>query len=167
MADCAPLRLVSEAEDYRSVVEYYIDLLTSSTIKTIDILLCGNSAGSLAATQCRIPPIAGRELRIGYILISYPLSVIWALSLFRSSTFQAALEGIAADPELHLLSIRGDSDQFTGDAKYASWEDSLVGSQQGNVCCCRLENTDHFFLHVESLKRLLAAVDDWLTSRGK
>lgn len=167
MANRAPLRLVSEAEDYRSVVAYYMDLLTSGASESIEVLLCGNSAGSLAATQCRIPPIAGREVRIGYVLISYPLSVIWALSFFRSSTFQTALEGIAADPALHLLSIRGDSDQFTGDTKYASWEDSLVGSQQGNICCCRLENTDHFFLSVESLKRLLAAVDDWLTSRGK
>lgn len=156
---------IPEAEDYESVVRYYVDRAfpTSSgtstgsppagSPRTLDLLLCGYSAGSLSASRCfhdsPPPPSAscfsGVRVRIRHVLVSYPLSVLWALTSLRAGPFTSALGRLVARtarPDSHddndggiaggakqdaVLSVRGTADQFTGDAKYRAWEARLRG----------------------------------------
>lgn len=160
-------RLISETQDYESVVQYYVDKLTEPDLRLerLDLLLCGNSAGTLSASTASIPQSSGTQVRIGYILISYPLSATWALSLFRQAFHEKAMRAIASNETLRLLTIRGTNDQFTADSKYAKWEKELMtASSNGSVACAICEGVGHFWLEVEHLARLLAEVDNWLST---
>lgn len=156
-------RGIPEAEDYQKVVDYYTQKLasTSESSSLQDILYCGYSAGSLSATMCTPHPVA----RTRYLLISYPLSVMWALTLFRPHAFSTRLTALARDAQLPLMFIRGDRDQFTGDSKYATWEKTLLeGSRQ--TLFSKIEGADHFWSDREHLRKMLDNVTAWLESNG-
>lgn len=189
---------IPEAEDYQLVVDDYVGRVVASgtsalrmatqreaaeagapELNPLDILLCGYSAGSLAASYCTpthlqelinrrcrpTPPPPMRQdndgggkpktIKLRYLLISYPVSVLWALTLFRSSTFTTRLDALielagrtsspsqstppsslsekeeqdsfppSVSVSVWVMSARGRRDQFTGDSKYIAWEDRL------------------------------------------
>ena len=127
----------------------------SPSARTLDLLLCGYSAGSLSASRCfhdsSLPCTSQSSVRIRYVLVSYPLSVLWALTGLRAGPFTSALERLVARtarPDSHddddggisggakqaaVLSVRGTADQFTGDAKYGVWEARLRGMGGGTM----------------------------------
>jgi alpha/beta superfamily hydrolase len=146
-------RGVPEAEDYQAVVKHYLGRCKS----TQESLFCGYSAGSLSASFCK--PVPGVKTR--YLLISYPLSVLWALTLFKSSPFTSALEGILCAEDTPLLSIRGDKDQFTGDSKYTSWE-ARLGALSKTATFVTVAGADHFWSGKQHLQTLLGKVSEWL-----
>lgn len=83
----------------------------------------GYSAGSLPPILCR-PPSNLSSIRTRRLLVSYPLSVLWALTLFRSSTFTLGLEELMKDSSEVML-VYGTNDNFTGAGKYRSWLEGL------------------------------------------
>lgn len=126
------------------------------------MLLCGYSAGSLSASYCEPVP----DVKTRYLLISYPLSALWALTLFRTSPFTSKLASIVSNAKVPFLSIRGDRDQFTADNKYKAWEKDL--SQVGkNASFVRIEGADHFWSGKAQLQAMLDNVSAWLDRNGE
>ena len=128
-----------------------------------EVLLCGYSAGSLSASTCAPLP---EPCKTRYLLISYPLSVLWALTLFRSSYFTDALQTrIKHASTAPILSIRGTRDQFTGDKAYKAWEStSLLGASPDarSAKFVAIDSADHFWSNPGSKMEMLGAADDWL-----
>lgn len=87
-------------------VSVYFDLLPLlyDALATLLIFVClmlkGYSAGALYASTTRVRPVLyllkhwANGGRPHYVLISYPVDMVWALSMFRTSFFQTALEGL-------------------------------------------------------------------------
>lgn len=148
-------RGISEAEDYSSVVLHH----TSQSADVTHVLLCGYSAGSLSAAACPPLPV---PCRTRYLLISYPLGVLWALTLFRSGHFTDALRQRIRQSSV--LSIRGTADQFTSDARYKAWERNLgsLADSAGGVSCEVVEGADHFWGDSGKKRQVLMFVDKWL-----
>lgn len=134
-----------------------MDHYLSRCKSTQDSLLCGYSAGSLSASYCK--PVPGIKIR--YLLISYPLSVLWALTLFKSSPFTSALEGILEKADTPLLSVRGDKDQFTADSKYAQWE-SKMQEKSKSATFVKVAGADHFWSGKGYVQTMLGHVSSWL-----
>jgi pimeloyl-ACP methyl ester carboxylesterase len=110
----------------------------------------GYSAGSLAASRVRL---AEERLRLRQCLISYPVGVLWALTLFRSTPFTRALEQI----DTPTLVIHGDSDQFTSSSSYAAWSAGLKPNFEVLAC----DDADHFWS--AGTRPLRHALRAWLT----
>lgn len=100
-----------------------------------------------------------------YLLISYPLSALWALTLFKSSPFTSALEGTLATEDTPFLSIRGDKDQFTAASKFTQWETRL-GELSKTATFVTVEGADHFWSGKQHLQTLLEKVSEWLNQGG-
>lgn len=65
------------------------------------------------------PVSTNQPFRTRYILVSYPLGVLWALSLFRSGAYTSRIEALLQqqqdndEPRNDVLLLYGDTDQFT------------------------------------------------------
>lgn len=128
------------------------------------LLLAGYSAGSLAASSSGAEAIPA-TCSICYLLISYPLSVLPFLTFFRSSSFHSALATLIATGA-PVLAVFGDGDQFTGEAKYRAWADSLSKIEGGAWTSVEIEDADHFWQRRERKQELLATVERWLHSHA-
>ncbi|KAK9897039.1 alpha/beta-hydrolase [Cystobasidium minutum MCA 4210] len=146
---------IAEAEDYQAVTRHYLERFNDAK----EVLFCGYSAGSLSASYC--DPL--EQVKTRYLLISYPLSALWALTLFRTSPFSDKLSNIVRNGETPLLSIRGDQDQFTADKKYSVWEteQSRIGD---NSTFFKVEGADHFWSNKEHLQTMLDKISTWLSA---
>lgn len=99
------------------------------------------------------------------------MSVLWALTLFRSSPFDTALRHlISQDEGSDVLAFFGDADQFTAVGKYRAWKDGLevLGGGGGGGEAGRrkfrgieVEGADHFWTGKAKAK-LLEEVGKWL-----
>ena len=97
-------------------------------------------------------------MKISHIFLSYPLGPRAWLTLFRSSSYTAALNDLVQHPDSRVLIIYGDSDEFTSQSKYRSWASSL---QDGNVEIVEVKNASHFW-HDQSGRELAELVKKWL-----
>lgn len=167
-----------EAEDFQAILRaILLPLLPPSTnVSSAHLLLAGYSAGSLPCVLCPSP--SNLHLRTSRLLVSYPLSVLWALTAFRSSTFTSALKDLVASSsastagearEGGLLEIHGDSDQFTAVGKYQAWSDDLArcaagveGEQQQRWKSVEVAGADHFWREREVKGRVLQEVVQWV-----
>jgi len=111
----------AESQDLRDVVLHALNEIEQVT----EILLLGYSFGTLPVslhpvrlTNSPDKPQISPDLTIQHVLISYPLSVLWFLTLFHSGTYTNALKQLVAEPGADVLVIHGDADQFTGYSKY-------------------------------------------------
>ncbi|PRQ77425.1 Alpha/Beta hydrolase fold, partial [Rhodotorula toruloides] len=135
-----------------------------------ELLLCGYSFGSLAASACPppSPPPSHPHARLttSYLLISYPLSVIWALTLFRSGPFTTALRETVERGDERVLAIFGDRDQFSAVEKLRKWAGELetVAEGSGNKTwqAVEIEGADHFWLDRAPKIELLETVRAWV-----
>ncbi|GAA5863431.1 hypothetical protein JCM1840_007525 [Sporobolomyces johnsonii] len=167
-----------EAEDYQRILHnVLLPLLSPSSASSAaasvesapptiyDLLLCGYSFGSLAASACPAPPpTSAASFRTRYLLVSYPLSVLWALCSFRSSTFTTALRTMIQKGEHRTLAIFGDGDQFSSVGKFRRWSDEL-GKEAGSTGrwqAVEVEGADHFWGDRAKKRELLEAVRKWL-----
>lgn len=120
------------------------------------VLLCGYSAGSLAATCC--PPPEGYRTR--YVTISYPISWLSALTLLRTAPFTSAIDRILKTPSTPFLSIRGTQDQLVSNVNFQKWEKTLLAGP--HVKTAVIGGGDHFWRDEKHLNKLLKEVDSWL-----
>lgn len=85
------------------------------------LILQGYSAGSLIASRVR--ELDWLDCEVRYLLLSHPLSVSWALNLFRGTQIDNTLHD---NLKTHKhLAIWGTNDQFTGVERYRQWSDNL------------------------------------------
>ncbi|GAA5826105.1 hypothetical protein JCM11251_007167 [Rhodosporidiobolus azoricus] len=179
----------AEAEDYRELVrEVVLPLILppASTApssmapdntaqptreqqqQNLNLLLCGYSFGSLAASSCppphTLPSHPHLTLRTSYLLISYPISVLWALTLFRSSSFTTALQSLVHKGENRVLAVYGDQDQFSAVEKLRAWSEGLKKEQAngGRFRVVEVEGADHFWQKRTKKREMLDAVASWL-----
>lgn len=135
--------------------------------RTVDLLLCGYSFGALAASSCPPPlPTSVCAVRTSYLLISYPLSVTWALTFLQSGPFTKALRDLVQRGENRVLAIFGDQDQFSAVAKLRAWAKGLeeVEGSEGRWSAVEVSGADHFWRDRRTKGALLEEVGRWLLS---
>ncbi|KAL9934759.1 hypothetical protein V8E36_006534 [Tilletia maclaganii] len=158
----------TECEDYQRVVDWATARFEARypTVQDASLILCGYSAGSLYCSTAQAPPsmLSGRTwAKTGplYILISYPRGVLWALSLFQSSTYDRALQRLSdTSAKSRALILHGGKDSFTSRKTYDLWTSKLTSDRRITVEC--IDDADHFWASRAMLQRLVARVDDWL-----
>ncbi|KAI5477416.1 alpha/beta hydrolase, N-terminal domain protein [Pseudohyphozyma bogoriensis] len=141
---------IPEAEDYEYLVKTIL-----LPLEPTQLALIGYSFGSLCASIC--PPPTSIPTR--YVLISYPLSVMWALTAFRSSSFTSGLKERVATNDV--LAVFGDEDNFSGVGKLRAWSEGL-GEGTERFKSVEVEGADHFWREREVKMRLLGEVREWL-----
>ncbi|KAM0751611.1 hypothetical protein T439DRAFT_355518 [Meredithblackwellia eburnea MCA 4105] len=171
-----------EVEDFQHVLESVLLPMLPQRPSHLEappvheLLLCGYSFGSLAASSC--PPSKLDNIRTRYLLISYPLSVMWALTVFRSSSFEDSLASLAKPTPLpnsslgtSVLAIFGDSDQFTGVDNYRQWKAKLEATQEGELAgpasaipfrAIEVGGADHFWRTGGAIRQLLEETKKFL-----
>ncbi|KAI8098880.1 Alpha/Beta hydrolase protein [Halteromyces radiatus] len=144
-----------EQKDYQAVVNY---LLTNNDIRqdypTIShLVICGYSYGSMIAASIR-------ESRVptSYVLISYPLRVIWALSTTKMFYFKSQANQLLQSSSCPVLLIYGDQDQFTGIRAYRSWLSTITSDKVDNRV---IKDSDHFWMDNEN--QLIDEIHSWLS----
>jgi alpha/beta superfamily hydrolase len=171
----------AEAEDFRELVDNVVLPLFSSSRstlpsassnqpttpspRTVELLLCGYSFGALAASSC-LPPtsISNLHIQTSYLLISYPLSVMWALSFFQSRRYTEALHTLVKHGGNRVLAVFGDNDQFSAIAKLRGWAMGLeeVAGEEGRWSAVEVSGADHFWRDQSTKAALLDEVRRWL-----
>jgi alpha/beta superfamily hydrolase len=89
-----------------------------------------------------------------YLLVSIPIGVIWALATTKASFFKKQIT------THKVLSIHGDSDQFTRLSTFTNWTQDYK-----NITDTCIEGADHFWLNHE--QQLIDHIDQWLKKRGE
>lgn len=158
---------MAEATDYEFILR---DILLPAVIQqgrgdgpsTVSLLLAGYSYGCLAASACSPPEDVGEvRFETSYLLISYPLSVAWALCALQSSFFVSALRTRTRD--YRVLAVHGDQDQFTAVSKLRRWATEL-GQESNSFRCVEFPGADHFWRQRDSKAELLSVIRAWCTS---
>ncbi|GAA5873349.1 hypothetical protein JCM3774_005951 [Rhodotorula dairenensis] len=160
----------AEAHDYAFILR---DVLlpivlppdAAGTPQTVSLLLAGYSYGSLAASACPPPDKIGDvRFETSYLLISYPLSVAWALCALQTAFFTSALSTRTLDHRV--LAVYGDQDQFTAIAKFRQWATDL-GQQFDLFRSIEIAGADHFWRQRDSKRQLLSTICAWLSRDGE
>lgn len=92
----------SECQDYQAVLDFSIESFIRDypNSRKSELYVCGYSAGSLYGSTTKVSkihlnsPVFREGPRPRYILISLPVSWVWALSFFKSSVYQDALRDL-------------------------------------------------------------------------
>ncbi|GAA5979138.1 hypothetical protein JCM10908_002817 [Rhodotorula pacifica] len=157
----------AEAKDYESMLR---EVLLPAVLppaaagdvkpQKVSLLLAGYSYGSLAASACP-PPAETADVcyETSYLLVSYPLSVVWALCALQTSYFVSALD---KHSQTHcVLAVNGDQDQFTAVEKFRSWSTGLADSDRFQAV--EITGADHFWRQRDKKAALLSAIHNWIT----
>ncbi|GAA6009818.1 hypothetical protein JCM11491_000826 [Sporobolomyces phaffii] len=170
----------TEVDDFRTVRDsVLLPLLSthSSPVRdespvTVKLLLCGYSFGSLLATACPPPaPTAHFSFETRYLVVSYPLSVMFALTAFHSALFTRALQDRVVEEGTSVCTVYGDGDQFSGVGELRRWSaglDKLASDrgQEGKVAVIEVEGADHFWAHTSTKSEALDRIRRWLHETG-
>ncbi|TIA86652.1 hypothetical protein E3P99_03615 [Wallemia hederae] len=116
----------------------------------------GYSAGSLIVSRLVKPDWLHCEVR--YLLLSHPLSVSWALNIFRGARIQSCLHEIARNSKV--LAIWGTNDQFTGVERYRQWDADMSSAFPDNWKSVEIAGADHFW---SSLDSVYSSFIEWIT----
>ncbi|GAA5936983.1 Mim2p [Sporobolomyces koalae] len=157
----------TEAQDFETMLNsVLLPLLetsnsgsTPASPTNVDLVLCGYSFGSLLASFCT-PPVSNSRFTFDtrYLLLSYPLSVLWALTSFRSTSFARALETRATDRN-KICVVFGDKDQFSSVLKLRKWSNHLVQFAGDNtVTVVEVEGADHFWARASDKRAALDGI---------
>lgn len=134
----------------------------------VSLIIAGYSAGAMYASAVRLtsypPPFTAAATT--YLLISYPLDKLWALSCCKTSTWKRRMGAIT--PE-RLVLVQGTQDQFTKAASYEAWVKELEsergqsGSRTTTIAASTfhsetVQGADHFWSQLEHRQRLLDVV---------
>lgn len=187
-------RAQPEIQDHTTLIETLFQPLidANKTRNRITLSQIGYSYGCLA-TSLSSPILrhhtSGQEIRGRRILISYPLGVLFAITLFHSTYFLGGLEERvrmessvcddtggeeergAVDSSIveeavenkgnDLLIIYGDKDQFTSVGKMREWSNRLEEVGSRTVKTVEIEG-DHFWREDVGREELMTALFDWL-----
>jgi len=174
----ASLSATQDSADFQAVAEDHVlrtvkEMSEANQTVPLDILICGYSAGASSASMIDSKDIKAlcshstSPSRLRHLLVSYPLSVLWALTLFRSSTFKCSLEKMVQSSEANVLAIHGTRDNFTAIGKYLTWSQTLektaASGNGGRFKAVVVQEADHFWTR-GSMRKLISAVDEWLNS---
>lgn len=140
----------------------------------VNLILVGYSAGSLSASVC-FPledECKGVVLQTRWILLSYPLSVRFALTCFRSSYFIDGLHRILdscsksteESSSGRVLVVYGDGDQFTSIDKYRKWVIELTERSKAVVQSLEIAQSDHFWHGRESKRQMIVGIAAWIAA---
>ncbi|OAD72303.1 hypothetical protein PHYBLDRAFT_169442 [Phycomyces blakesleeanus NRRL 1555(-)] len=155
---------MAERGDYQAVIDHVLHSpdYASKYPKPSRLMICGYSYGSMIASSIEAPC----SLPCFYLLISYPLSVTWALALFKASFFRSQITKLLdhyrnqEDAEGGVLIIYGDRDQFTSSKSYERWLENQIG---GHVKAEVVKGADHLWFDYEQL--LVTMVNKWLNGK--
>lgn len=129
----------------------------------MNTLICaGYSAGSLSCSQYT-PDIQTTDkynFKPIYILISFPLGVLFALTLINSSTFLAKLSANVKAQKV--LAVYGNKDQFSSAAKLRNWSDEMKAIGE-NWRGREIMGVDHFWGEPAQKVELLEVIGNWLS----
>jgi dienelactone hydrolase len=122
-----------------------------------DIIQGYSYGGVIAlATILKEPSSLRPEIPTSLVLISYPASVAWALTLGHSP---ASLP----PPEIPVMCVYGSNDQFSSRTTYRKWwarlGDGSVASHHRALLC--IPHADHIWMGMEA--RLAGEIDGWLS----
>ncbi|KAK9710210.1 hypothetical protein K7432_008601 [Basidiobolus ranarum] len=172
---------IPETEDYKTIVSYLakeqeLETYTGNTFdfpKPSKIVICGYSYGSVVASSFR--PIDIPSVKLYYAFVSYPLSVVWLLTLWKCNWFFKRINEIMGISEMDQTSeqsslnestnprptlfIYGDRDQFTSLSSYQKWFNQFP-TDLTNIKLSLVEGCDHFWFGKE--KRIVKCIEDWL-----
>ena len=135
-----------EIDDVRSVYKY---LKRRSDWAPKYFILVGYSYGAIAAGAAASD--LGSDL-IGFIAISYPAGVSWALTLWNGKKYADALKSMAQVPKLLLI---GDKDNFTSLSTFESFAEGVPEPKTVLV----VKDVDHFWAGWEDT--LIGHVRQW------
>lgn len=165
-----------EARDFQAILDQLLKPLILRAIsrslesragsKDWTLLRGGYSHGALVASASTpiLLPADAPKLKTPLLLISYPVSYIWALTSFNTSHFEKALEAQLTESDEEILIIYSDSDQFTSQKAYRKWLDRLKSNNSPaitNKLSTFEAQTDHFW--GGSYLTLCQVVGEWLT----
>ncbi|KAI8575320.1 hypothetical protein K450DRAFT_262378 [Umbelopsis ramanniana AG] len=144
-----------ERQDYIAVMNH---LFKSNAYPTISsIIICGYSFGSMIAGSITPPA----DIPSRYLLISYPLSVMWALTSFHSTFFKEQvmqrMDSANDATSGPMLFIMGDRDQFTGLGALKRW---IADKATERTTLAVVPDGDHFWFGME--ETLIQIIDSWL-----
>lgn len=126
-------------------------------VQAYSLNLQGYSAGSLIASRVRELDWLNCEVR--YLLLSHPLSVSWALNLFRGTQIDNTLRD---NLKTHKhLAIWGTNDQFTSVGRYRQWSDNLKREYPNTWSYIEINGADHFG---KSFVEVYNGLIEWITS---
>ncbi|CAO3654249.1 unnamed protein product [Cunninghamella echinulata] len=121
----------------------------------------GYSYGSMIASTMK-----ETSIQTYYILISYPLSVVWALSTTKMNYFKSQVKQLIQENLHPVLLIYGDQDQFTSEKSYQSWINIILSDKDhqdyNNIQYKKIDDVDHFWFGNEN--RLINDINSWITS---
>ncbi|CAO3648812.1 unnamed protein product [Cunninghamella blakesleeana] len=148
---------IPEQNDYQSVINYFLNRNNNKTndddytYPTIShLFICGYSYGSMIAAAMKETSIPTY-----YIIISYPLSVLWALSTIKMNYFKSQINQLMKDNQYHTLIIFGDHDQFTSEKSYQNWLNTITPAistdDHHKLQYKKIEGVDHFWFDHEQL----------------
>ncbi|KAI9208842.1 Alpha/Beta hydrolase protein [Polychytrium aggregatum] len=142
-------RGMGEIEDVLSIYKYVRDQVNLAPRRFV---VCGYSYGSVAASA------AASEIKelAGIISISYPSSVLWALTFFNSKKFTDAFASTSV-PKLFLM---GNKDNFTGISSHTSFIDGFPEPKESIV----MSDVDHFWFGYED--SICGHVNTWMKRSG-
>ncbi|KAJ1984168.1 hypothetical protein H4R34_000822 [Dimargaris verticillata] len=143
------------------------------------LILCGYSYGGIAVSALQ-PQDYPPALELLYIFISFPIGVMWALTLWRQRDCTRRIAHLASlapltttptdtikpAPRVRTLLVAGDQDQFTGAQRYTAWWQKLRGIVQASNAGDAVETelfpgVDHFWFYHE--KKLCQHIQAWAT----
>ncbi|GAA5914513.1 uncharacterized protein JCM6883_003188 [Sporobolomyces salmoneus] len=164
----------TEVEDFQAVFNsILLPLLPtqspSEPQQSVELLLCGYSFGSLLASACP-PPVSTSQysFKTRYLLLSYPLSVTFALTFFNSSKFAKMLEDRIKENN-EVCVTYGDGDQFSRVEKFRKWSEGLVklGERPDQVRVIEVEGADHFWARRNDKMEALERIRAWSSSSSR
>ena len=119
-------------------------------------------------------PHINPNLVIRHVLLSYPVSVLWALTFFHTGRYTKALLDLLACSDADVLVIYGDIDQFTKISKYDAWLAKLRqaaggdstceanSSAQGKLTEKLVPGADHFWGRGHWIREMRTTIANWL-----
>ncbi|KAI8822524.1 Alpha/Beta hydrolase protein [Fimicolochytrium jonesii] len=143
-----------EQDDILAICRY---IREKEHIRPKHIMLCGYSYGAVAAggVATQIPELSG------FIAVSYPIGVLWALTFFGTNKFKTSLAGIPSHiPKLY---ITGGKDGFTSLETFTTFVESLP---KENITSVVVKEANHFWVDGTQENQLVAHINQWLGKTG-
>lgn len=100
-----------------------------------------------------------------YILISYPLSVLWALSTTKMNYFKSQINQLLKNNQRPVLIVYGDQDQFTSEKSYQTWLNTIISTTTDDhriIQYKKFDGVDHFWFDHEHL--LFNYIITWIST---
>lgn len=146
----------AEQDDLVNVAKYATKVVGTNNAR---VFVIGYSYGSMIA--CSVIERLRASLSLaGVVSISYPYSVVWALSFFNRSGMVECLQKPPLEREpVPTLFVAGDRDQFTSAKKWSDFTQSCEALQKRVEL---VKDRDHFWFGSESL--LAGLIEEWGSS---